>query len=216
MTDVVPLYCIGRCCTLVDVVVIMMVWQMVSHRGRCYNFYGEQWQMLLPLWWYVADGKPLRWMLKPLCWNMADVIAELTDGMATWGFNFKLSSEVLNRTSSHIWGRWYLPMFLFRDGLLTLVYNASLMVLMRFRSSLPTMLTFSIVVVWSVVLEWSYIGEGPFWCSLNLSPNVLEDSPIYSSSHSTLSHICTWLHFSWAWDLYPWEPPEGFWWSCLI
>ena len=28
------------------------------------------------------------------------------------------SSEVLCRNSSHIWGRWYFPMFLFRDGLL--------------------------------------------------------------------------------------------------
>ena len=26
-------------------------------------------------------------------------------------------------------------------------------------------------------------------CSLNLSPNVLANSPIYSSSHSTLSHL---------------------------
>ena len=39
------------------------------------------------------------------------------------------------------------------------------------------------------MLEWSYIGDGVFWCFLNLSPNVLEDSPIYSSSHSTLSYL---------------------------
>ena len=32
-------------------------------------------------------------------------------------------------------------------------------------------------------------GGGAFWCSLNLSPKVLEDSPIYSSSHSTLPHL---------------------------
>ena len=31
---------------------------------------------------------------------------------------------MVNRTSSHTWGRWYLPMFLFRDGLLTPLYNA--------------------------------------------------------------------------------------------
>ena len=30
-------------------------------------------------------------------------------------------------------------------------------------------------------------GRGSFRCSLNLSPKVLEDSPIYSSSQSTLS-----------------------------
>ena len=33
------------------------------------------------------------------------------------------SSEVLSRTSSQMWGRWYLPIFLFRDGLLTLMLH---------------------------------------------------------------------------------------------
>ena len=32
-------------------------------------------------------------------------------------------------------------------------------------------------------------GEGAFCCSLNLSPNTLEDSPMYSSSQSTLLHL---------------------------
>ena len=114
----------------------------------------------------------------------------VADGIATKGqFYFKLSSEVINRSSSHMCGRLYLPMFLLRDGSLTLMYNASLMDLMRFWSSLPTILNFSIVTVWPEVLEWSYIGEGAFWCSLNLSPNVLDDSPRYSSSHSTLSYL---------------------------
>ena len=54
---------------------------------------------------------------------------------------------------------------------------------------LPHMLKLSMVTLWPVGLKWSYIGEGAFWCSLNLSQNVLEDSPIYSSSHSTLSHL---------------------------
>ena len=79
-----------------------------------------------------------------------------------------------------MWGRWYLPMFLFRDGLLTLMYKASLMALMRFCSSLPTMLKFSIETWWPVVLKWSKIGEGALRCSLNLSPNVLDDSLMYS------------------------------------
>ena len=39
------------------------------------------------------------------------------------------------------------------------------------------------------MLLWSYIGEGGFRCSLNLSPEVLEDSPMYSSSQSTLLHM---------------------------
>ena len=36
---------------------------------------------------------------------------------------------MLNRTSSRICGRWYLPVFLLRDGLLTLMYRASFMAL---------------------------------------------------------------------------------------
>ena len=76
---------------------------------------------------------------------------------------------LLIRTSSHMWGRWYLPMFLFRDGLLTLMNIDYLINLERFCSSLPTMLKLSSVVVWPVVLLWSWIGEGSFRCSLNLS-----------------------------------------------
>ena len=66
---------------------------------------------------------------------MADVIAQ--------GSYLNLSSEVLNRTSSHMCGRWNLPIFLLRDGLLTLIYSASFIALLRFWSSLPTMLKFS-------------------------------------------------------------------------
>ena len=85
---------------------------------------------------------------------------------------FHFSSVMLIRTSSHTWGRWYLPMFLFRDGLLTLIYIDSLINLERPCSSLPTMLKLLIVVEWPLMLLWSYIGEGAFRCSLNLSPNV--------------------------------------------
>ena len=41
-------------------------------------------------------------------------------------FYVNFISEVLCRTSSQMCGRWYLPMFLFRDGLLTLMYTGSL------------------------------------------------------------------------------------------
>ena len=91
---------------------------------------------------------------------------------------------MLFRTSSHTWGRWYLPIFLLRDGLFTLMYIASLISLIRLCSSLPTMVKLSIVVSWPVMVVWSCMGEGCFKCSLNLSPKVLADSPIYSSSHS--------------------------------
>ena len=73
-------------------------------------------------------------------WSVGRCYCHVADGIATGSYYLSLSSEVLNRTSSHMWGRWYLPMFLFRDGLLTFMYRASFMALMRFCSSLPTML----------------------------------------------------------------------------
>ena len=73
---------------------------------------------------------------------------------------------MLNRTSSHICGRWYLPMFLFRDGLLTLMYRTSFIALLRFWSSLPTMLKLSILMLWPVVLKWSNMGKPEIWESL--------------------------------------------------
>ena len=48
--------------------------------------------------------------------------------------------------------------------------NRFLMALVTFWSSLPTMLKFGIVVSWPVMLRWSYIGEGAYWCSRKLSP----------------------------------------------
>ena len=102
---------------------------------------------------------------------------------------FKFSSEMSSRTSSQMCGRWYLPMFLLRDGLFTLMYRASFMVLKRFWSSLPSMEKLSIVTLWPQMLRWSCIGDGALRCSLYLSSKFLADSPIYSSSQSTLSHL---------------------------
>ena len=56
---------------------------------------------------------------------------------------FSFNSGDLTNTSSHICGNWYLPIFLFRDGTLTLISMASLMVLALLWSSLPTMLKLS-------------------------------------------------------------------------
>ena len=69
---------------------------------------------------------------------------------------------MLFRTSSHMWGRWYLPMFLFRDGLLTFMY-----------------ITFFNQPHEVVILPPHYNGEGVLRCSLYLSPKVLADSLIY-------------------------------------
>ena len=73
--------------------------------------------------------------------------------------------------SSHICGSWYLSIFLFRDGSLTLISMASLMVLVMLWSSLATMLKFSSDTSWPVVFKWSCIGDDDFMCSLNLFSN---------------------------------------------
>ena len=154
---------------LVDVIANVL-WQMfkplrqmllplLCWLGRCYSLF------LL----YVEGVKP-HYLLCPCCsswswlmllpsgrWNChCRVVAgrcycQWADGIALVNY-YNFSSEMLNRTSSQICGRWYLPMFLFRDRSLTLIYRASLMVLIRFWSSLPTMSKFSMLILWPVVL----------------------------------------------------------------
>ena len=65
----------------------------------------------------------------------ADVIAFVAGVIAT-GSYFSVSSMLLIRTSSHTCGRWYLPMFLLRGGLLTVMNIDSFISLERFCSSL--------------------------------------------------------------------------------
>ena len=112
-----------------------------------------KWQMLLP-YDVVEDVTLHNSVLQHIIF--ADVIAkwqmeyplqrvaeyQLVDVITRWQMDwpqgqssFNFSSEVLSGTSSHMCGRWYLPMFLFRDGLLTLMNNASFILLLRFWSS---------------------------------------------------------------------------------
>ena len=102
---------------------------------------------------------------------------------------FRCKSGDLASTSSQICGNWNLAMFLLRDGSLTLMNIASLMSLAILLSSLPTMLKLSRETSWPVLFWWSMMGDGVLICSLNLSPKVLPDSPIYSTSQSTLPHL---------------------------
>ena len=124
----------GRCyCT-------MMLWKMLYHFTVCCNTL--YWLMLLPggRWnsqaTYYCHLLLLSWqMLLPSGrWNghcrvvvdyqLVDVITRWQMDIHGWSY-FNFRSEVLSRTSSHMWGRWYLPMFLFRDGIFTLMNNAS-------------------------------------------------------------------------------------------
>ena len=134
---------------------------LLYQEGRCYCH--------SIMFMFMADVEPHIGMLKQLKmadviakWQMewplqggwlVDVITRLADGIAMGQlFYFNLSSEMFNRTSSQMGGRWYLPMFLFSGGLLILIYRASLIVLIRFWSSLPTMLKLSRLILWPVVL----------------------------------------------------------------
>ena len=129
---------------------------------------------------------------------------------------------MLTRTSFHMWGRWYLPMFLFRDGLLTFSHTPdeamsvglakacdlrenlfcwrenqsfhwdSLMFLAKLCPSFPNIWEFLWLVGWPVWLLWWWIGEEVFGCSLYISSKVMEVSPMYSSSQPRLPH---WYHY---------------------
>ena len=110
---------------------------------------------------------------------------------------FSFSSGDLTNTTSHICCSWYLPIFLSRDGSLTLISTASLMVLAMFRSSLPTMLKLSRDTSWPVMLKWPCTGDGALICSLNFQ-QILCLTPLHiifftyypttliSVNHSTL------------------------------
>ena len=155
------------CCNVFD-------WQMLLPCGWCYCHYfllfSLFWQLLLP---------PFVVLFGRCCCLEADGIAYHGCRWQMQYFNF--NSDDLCRTSSHMWGRWYLPIFLFRDGSLTLMNRVSLIALVRFWSSLPIILKLLMVTLWPDMLQWSWMGEWDL-CSLNLSAKVLADSPMYSSS----------------------------------
>ena len=104
----------------------------------------------------------------------------------------KVEGRGINRTSSHMWDKWNLHMFLLWDGSLTLMYMTSLMVLVMC-TTLHTMEKLSTLVWWPVVLAWWQMGERALRCSLSLCPKVLAGSPVYSSSQSILSHLYLWI-----------------------
>ena len=101
------------------------------------------------------------------------------------------SSGMANRTLFQMCGRLYLPMYLLRVGLLTLMYMASLMALAIIWPSLSIILKFSSVVLWPVMFSCSKMGDDAFRCFLYLSSKVLADSPIFfiTFSPATLEPI---------------------------
>ena len=118
-----------QCSMLQQLADVIAKWKMVLPPK---GVFCEYWQMLFARW-------PMDY------YNIVRCYCQVADGIATGSDYFNYSSGVLSRTSSHMCGRWYLPMFLLRGGLLTLMNNDSFIHLLRFWSSLPTMLKFSIM-----------------------------------------------------------------------
>ena len=157
-----PMFC-GRCCCLGRC--YCHIYYIILS-DRCYSHFVITLADVIALW-YVIDVKTTI----VACYNSwwAGVICQVADGIATVGWmymldgisigrwnsqgsvQFSLSSEVLNKTSSYICDRWNLPMFLLRDGLLTLINNVSWIALLRFWSSLLTILILSMLMLWPVL-----------------------------------------------------------------
>ena len=129
-------------------------------------------------------------MLTQAVWPVKQVwgVDQVQKATGVGGY-FRWREEELKRTSLHMSDNWNLPMFPLRHGSLTLMYMASMMVLVMFWASLPTMEELSTLVWWPVIFAWPQMGKGAMRCSLSLSPKILEDSPMHSSSHSNLSHL---------------------------
>ena len=114
MADVIPLCYISSCYALNCGIyycqfVMLYMWLMVGHWGRCYSLCAEQSGRC-----YCHGGRcngPLRvglyWTSGRCYWH-----GDRWNGHLRVYFN--ISSEVLRTTSSHIQGRWYLPVFLFK------------------------------------------------------------------------------------------------------
>ena len=77
------------------------------------------------------------------------------------------------RILSQMWGTWNLPIFLLKDGSLTLKNIASLMFLVILCTSLPTVEKLSTLILCPALLPYMYMGEGDWRCSLSLSPKEL-------------------------------------------
>ena len=62
------------------------MWQMVNHRGRCYNLLLSRVADVIVIMLCVADGKPTKLHVTTLLILMTDVIAKVADGIATKGW----------------------------------------------------------------------------------------------------------------------------------
>ena len=103
-----------------------------------------------------------------------------------------------------MWGRWYFVMFLFRDGLFTLI---CILILWWFwPGSSPLYL-----LCWNYQWMWMFCGVSMV---INGEGSLQMFLELFSKcswwSQSTLSHLKLYITpLFWWYGLNPWEPPEG-------
>ena len=106
--------------------------------------------------------------------------------------------------------RWYMLMLLLRDGPLVLMYidtysSCKALLLSPYYTEVVNCCGVTCDV--TMVINW----EGSLKCSLYLSPEVLADSPIHSSSHYTQITLESVNHHTyWVIESLFWEPAGGF------
>ena len=101
---------------------------------------------------------------------------------------------MLNKTSYHMCDSRYFPKLLLRDGSLTLIYIASLMVLVKLCDSLPKLVKLPKLVWWSVMLVWSWLRGGALRIFLESFPRGPCRLPNVVITLN-LSHFYKLLHF---------------------
>ena len=136
------------------------------------------------------------WPLSP-AWHKGELLAHCGGGQLRRCY-LRWGAGMFSKTTSKMWGSCNLTLFLLRDRSMILIYLASLMVLVMSCTSLPSMEKWSKLMQCLEMLPWSEMGEGTIRCSFILSLKVCADSPMYSSSESTWSHLYLYItHFLW-------------------
>ena len=112
---------------------------------------------MAPKWWccrttYLPNVEVVDTVWAPLHYLTSWCCDPCTVALLSEKVYLRCWSGVLNKTSSHRWDDCYFPMFLVRDGSLTLMYIAALMVHARVCYSLPRMEELSNLVWWPEVL----------------------------------------------------------------
>ena len=170
-------------------------------------------QMLLHQWFIMLDAQMLYATLLPRCYwalCMAQVLScpisynvlltqmllciiygqDVNEPFFFVDHYFIFSSGMLNNILSQVCGRLYFPIFLLSVRIVHSYIH------WFFDCFWPSCcLLFSIILKfskddsWPLMIWWWNIGDGAFKCSLYLSPNVLPDSPMYSSPQSMLPQV---------------------------